>query len=366
MRPLYNPIISAVPLTKPFIGPEALERRTGIPIELRLGANESPFGVSPKARLAMAKALEHPEFYGDPEGWLLRAELALVHSIKVDNVSLGAGIDELMANACRLFVQPGDKIVTTLGSYPTFEFGAVACGGVIHRVPYVGQRPDLEALAQTTVDLKAKVLYLANPDNPSGAFHSRESIFNLVSQLPRDCVLFLDEAYCDFAGALLPVQSQLSNVLRFRTFSKAHGMAGLRIGYVIGDSEVIRSFDKVRMHFGVNSIAQAGALASLKDTEFVVSVVQETAKGRNEMVDYFGGQGFHPLPSSTNFLTVDVGDRLLAEQLVETLLQAGVFIRKPSQPPLGGCIRVTIGHTEQRQLFYERFESSLKAIKGSR
>jgi histidinol-phosphate aminotransferase len=120
------------------------------------------------------------------------------------------------------------------------------------------------------------------------------------------------------------------------------------------------------MHFGVNSIAQAGALASLKDTEFVVSVVQETAKGRNEMVDYFGGQGFHVLPSSTNFLTVDVGDRLLAEQLVETLLQAGVFIRKPSQPPLEGCIRVTIGHTEQRQLFYERFESSLKAIKGSR
>ena len=329
----YTPIVSALQNSTPFIGPEALERRSGTPIHLRLGANESPFGASALAISAMQKQVIQSEFYGDPEGWLLREALANDLGIDVSNICLGAGIDELLANACRLFVSPGDRIITTLGSYPTFEFGAMACGADIHRVAYYDNKPDLDGLLDAIKRLKAKIVYLANPDNPSGAWLSARSVSHWVEQLPEDCVLLLDEAYLDFADDPIVVNWIHPNVLRFRTFSKAHGMAGMRIGYVLSDSEHIRSYDKVRMHFGVNAVAQAG---------------------------------FQSLPSSTNFLTVQLESRNCAESILNLLLSQGVFIRKPGQSPLDDCIRVTIGRPEQRASFYDHFEVALTKYRASR
>ena len=362
----YTPIVSALQNSTPFIGPEALERRSGTPIHLRLGANESPFGASALAISAMQKQVIQSEFYGDPEGWLLREALANDLGIDVSNICLGAGIDELLANACRLFVSPGDRIITTLGSYPTFEFGAMACGADIHRVAYYDNKPDLDGLLDAIKRLKAKIVYLANPDNPSGAWLSARSVSHWVEQLPEDCVLLLDEAYLDFADDPIVVNWIHPNVLRFRTFSKAHGMAGMRIGYVLSDSEHIRSYDKVRMHFGVNAVAQAGALASLHDRDHVKSVVRETVIGREEMSNFFAEAGFQSLPSSTNFLTVQLESRNCAESILNLLLSQGVFIRKPAQSPLDDCIRVTIGRPEQRASFYDHFEVALTKYRASR
>ncbi len=362
MFPPFTSIIQAIPATVPFVGPETLERRSGRQIELRLGANESPFGPSELAVAAMQAQANQAQFYGDPECYLLRSRLSDHLEIPLSHISVGAGIDELLAVCCRLFVSPGDSIVTSLGSYPTFEFGGVACGAQFLRVPYRDEAPDLDRLLEVVKSTQAKILYLANPDNPSGAFASADAIGELVGKLPPSCMLFLDEAYIDFAPEVPPIADDNPQVIRFRTFSKAHGLAGMRVGYVMTATSHVEALDKIRMHFGVNKLGQAGALASLDDAAHVANVVQQTNLGRIEIVHLMKSLGLRTLPSHTNFVTIDVESKTRAEKLLSLLLDQGVFIRKPGMPPLDGCIRVTIGHPEQRARFAEIFESVLPTL----
>lgn len=358
----HTTIIQGLEAVTPFVGPEALERRTGHRIRLRLGANESPFGASPAAIAAILDQLTLTQFYGDPEGYLLRQRLAGELGVPSETIVLGSGIDELLSLCCRVLLEPGDCVVTTMGSYPTFDYGAVACGAVFHRVAYKAEMPDLEALADTARDTVAKVLYLANPDNPSGAWHSPDLVRELRSRLPAGCILFLDEAYHEFASAVLPIDQHDPQVIRFRTFSKAHGMAGLRVGYVVAHPHHTVALNKIRMHFGVSCIAQAAALASLDDPDHVRHVVAEVSIGRDETTCLAHDLGLRALPSHTNFVTVDVGLKHRAEQILEALLAKEVFIRKPGAPPLDGCIRITVGTQDQRAQFAEIFRHVVRAI----
>ena len=227
-------------------------------------------------------------------------------------------------------------------------------GGKLQRVPYRSDdRNDLIGLAEAANHSQARIVYLANPDNPSGSWVAAEEIGALVDALPEDCLLLLDEAYSDFAPehALPPVAVSDPRVIRARTFSKAHGMAGARIGYALATAEIIAAFDKIRLHFGVNRVAQAGALASLRDTEHLVSVVAAVAEGRAEYVRLARDLGFTPLRSATNFVTMDVGGVERARALVAALAEQGVFIRMPGAPPLDRCVRVTVGTPEERATF---------------
>ena len=362
MRPPYTWIVESLPSTTPFIGPEALERRVGRDIELRLGANESPFGPSPLALEAMRAQASQVQNYGDHEGYLLREALAAKHGVAMGNIVLGAGIDELLALCCRLFVDEGAPIVTTYGSYATFEYGAAGCGADFHRVPYKDGAPDLAALAVATTEHEARILYLANPDNPSGAWHEPHAISALVAALPPGCVLLLDEAYAEFAPEVPEIRPDNPQVIRLRTFSKVHGMAGARVAYVIAHPDHCEALNKIRMHFGVNTIAQAGALASLSDPAFVAHVISETCIGRAEVARWVESRGLRPLSSHTNFLTVDVGSKARADAILQRLLHLGVFIRKPGAPPLDRCIRITIGRPDQRRQFAEIFERVLQEL----
>lgn len=351
--PEFTELVSRIPPVTPFVGPEALSRRTGVPITLRLGANESLFGPSPKALEAMRNQAEVSQFYGDPEGFELRAALAAKHGCRPENIVLGAGIDELLALFSRLYLDSNRFAVTTLGSYPTFEFGVLGTGARIERVPYLDSAPDLSALATAAKRHDASICYLANPDNPSGALSDANDIQVLREQLPEQCVLLLDEAYADFVDPeLLPIVDPAHpGIVRFRTFSKAYGMAGLRIGYAIASSTNISALDKIRMHFGVNAIAQAGALAALDDADWIRGVVEETADAQAVLSRAALELGFTPLPSYTNFLTIDVGGKGEAERQLQALLASGVFIRKPAQPPIDGCIRVSLGPLIAMQSF---------------
>jgi histidinol-phosphate aminotransferase len=354
-------VIESLPATTPFVGPEALSRRTGRDIELRLGANESQFGPSPHAVAAMNKQASRAQNYGDPECFLLRSELSHQLNVGIGNVSIGAGIDELLGLCCRLYVQPATPIVTTIGSYPTFDYVASACGAEFHRVPYAREALDLDALVDIACRVDARILYVANPDYPSGSWHSPERIVELRRRMPQNCVLLLDEAYSDFAPATPALDPSDPQVIRLRTFSKVHGMAGMRVGYSVGHEDPIKALDKIRLHFGVNSVAQAGALASLKDPSHVAFVVAENERGRVELTEFFATFGLRTLPSYTNFVTVDVGSKLRAEAILARLWERGVFIRKPGLPPLDGCIRVTIGRPEQRARFADIFRSILQS-----
>jgi histidinol-phosphate aminotransferase len=351
----FTRIVEEIPATVPFLAPEAIERRSGKALTLRLGANESAFGPSPLALEAMRKAAARVNWYGDPESYDLRAALARWHGVGMENVVIGCGIDDLLELIVRTYLEPGKAAVTSLGGYPTFAYHVAGYGGKLERVPYRDDRNDLAGLAEAANRSRAHIVYLANPDNPSGSWVTAQEIGALIEALPEDCLLLLDEAYSDFAPAeALPLVDVTDpRVIRARTFSKAHGMAGARIGYALAAAEIIAAFDKIRLHFGVNRVAQAGALASLQDAAHLESVVAAVAEGREEYATLARDLAFTPLPSTTNFVTMDVGAVERARALVAALAERGVFIRMPGAPPLDRCVRVTVGTPEERAALAE-------------
>ncbi len=353
----FTRLLESLPATTPFVAPEALERASGKKIELRLGANESAFGISPKALAAMREAAAQTFNYGDPECFELRQALARVNGVSMENIVVGSGIDDLLGLAVRAILEPAQVAVASLGSYPTFNYHVAGYGGRLATAPYANFKNDLESLLSLAKTEKAAIVFLANPDNPTGSFLSSKMLAEFISALPNDCALFLDDAYLEFAppGELLPINLDDERIIRFRTFSKAHGMAGARIGYAIAHESVISAFEKIRLHFGVNNIALAGALASLADTDFVRGVIEAVAIGRADYETMAARLRLNALPSATNFVAIDMADAKKARSILEHLLQRGVFTRMPSAPPINTCVRVTVGTSGQRARLAEVF-----------
>jgi histidinol-phosphate aminotransferase len=344
--PRYTPLAASLPASVPFVGPEALERARGRPFVARLGANESGFGPSPRAIAAMHPAAAEVWMYADPESHDLRAALAASLGVPVANVAVGEGIDGILGNLVRLLVGPGDAVVTSAGAYPTFAYHVTGFGGVLHRVPYRGDHEDPEALAAEARRVGAKLVYLANPDNPMGTWHPAATIEAMLQTLPDDTLLVLDEAYIEFAPpgtapALVPNDPRL---IRTRTFSKAHGMAGARIGYAVAEAGLVVAFDKVRNHFGISRISQVGALAALGDPGWLADVVARTIAARDRIAGIAAAHGLAALPSATNFVAIDCGgDGALARAMLAELAARDVFARMPGIAPLDRCIRVGTG-----------------------
>jgi histidinol-phosphate aminotransferase len=278
----YVPLVAGLPSTVPFVGPETQERARGAAFRARIGANESVFGPSPKVIEAMRKAAADCWMYCDPENFELKAALAVHLGVKAENIAIAEGIDSLFGYTVRMFVEPGagDTVVTSLGAYPTFNFHVAGYGGRLVAVPYVSDREDPARLLDAAKREAPKLIYFANPDNPMASWWDGDAVAAFIAQVPAGSVLCLDEAYSEFApaGTTPPLDVTTPNVLRFRTFSKAYGMAGARIAYVVGEASVIKSFDKIRNHFSVNRIAQAGALAALADQTYLRDVVARVGR----------------------------------------------------------------------------------------
>ena len=363
--PQPAPHIAAIPAMTPFVAPEELARRVGRDELLRLGANESAFGPSPRAIAAMRDAVAKTSWYGDPESLELRAALAARHGCRVEEIVVASGIDDLMGLIVRAFCAPGDPCVATHGTYPTLFYHLNGYGARAEFAPpdeAGGIDPD--AIVAAVRRSGAKLVYVANPDNPSGAFADRETLAALRSALPDDVLLFLDEAYADFVPReSLPDDTIDPRTIRTRTFSKAFGMAGARIGYALASAEVIATFQKLRLHFGVNRTAQIGALAALDDEAFLRGVVAEVERGREEYHALAARLGIRSLPSATNFVCFEVGTRAQAEAMVERLLGLGVFVRKPWAPPIDGFVRVTVGTPTERAAFAERFAEAIDLVR---
>jgi histidinol-phosphate aminotransferase len=346
--------VQDLPHVVPFVGPEALERQTGVTFQARLGANENGFGPSPKSVAAMQAAAADNWMYGDPENHDLRQALAHHHDVPPAAVMVGEGIDGLLGLTVRLLVEVGETVVTTDGAYPTFNAHVTSHGGRLVKVPMSQDHEDLAALVATAREQKARLLYVSNPNNPMGTFWSGQAIENLIASLPDDLGLLLDEAYCDTApqGTVPPLDPNNPQVLRFRTFSKAYGLAGARIGYVIAHHDLIAAFDKVRNHYGINRVGQIGALAALKDQDYLRDVVARLARSRQQLFNIANAHGFPALPSGANFVAIDCGEGAQKSAFIlEHCLKAGVFIRRPSVAPLDRCIRVSCGDDNENALF---------------
>jgi histidinol-phosphate aminotransferase len=362
MTPRPTAIVGALPTLRPFIGPEELARTSGHAELLRLGANESAFGASLATVAAMRSSLERIAWYGDPESTELREALAPRLGCGVGNLIVGSGIDDLLCLIVRAYLDPGEAAVATQGTYPTFAYHVAGYGGRLVAVPYAASGGlQLAALAREAVATNARIAYVANPDSPSGSFSPRDEIEAFRAALPPDCLFVLDEAYAEFAprDELLPFDESDPRIVRTRTFSKAYGLAGARIGYIHGHADAIANCNKVRTQYGVNRVAQAGALAALGDVDFVAEVVRETAAGRAEYEELGRKLGLATLPSRTNFTCFDLGSRERAEAMVAELLRRAVFIRKPAAPPLDGHVRVTVGRPDERRRFARAFAAAL-------
>lgn len=354
-------IANALPATVPFVGPEAQERLRGQQFDARLGANENVFGPSPSAVRAMA---ETPQWmYGDPENHNLRSALARHLGTSPNHIMVGEGIDGLLGYLVRLFVAPGDAVVTSQGAYPTFNYHVAGFGGDVHAVPYAEDYEDPEALFSKAHEVDAKLVYLANPDNPMGTVHSGESIAAKLDLLPSGTLLVLDEAYIECApeGSALPVDFDDPRVIRLRTFSKAYGLAGARVGYAVGNPELINAFNKVRNHFGMNRSAQEGALAALSDQTWLRSVLARITSSRTRIAKIAIDCGLTPLRSATNFVAIDCGrDGEFAKKVLDQLLAQGVFVRMPFVAPQNRCIRISCGKPADLDLLAETLPTALR------
>ena len=362
----FAPIPESLPATVPFTGPETLERRRGAPYVARLGANENGFGPSPRAVEAMARAGAEAWKYGDPDNHDLRQALARIHGIAPDNVMPGEGIDSLLGLLVRLIVAPGEAVVTSDGAYPTFNYHVAGFGGVLHKVPYRDDREDLEALLSRAAEVQARLIYFANPDNPMGSWHGPDRIRAMIEAVPDGTLLVLDEAYIEFAprGTAPEIDPDDPRVIRLRTFSKAYGMAGARVGYAIGAAPLIAAFDKVRNHFGMSRISQAGALAALADTDHLIEVQAAVSVARGRIAEIAAANGLTALPSAANFVAIDCGrDGAFATRVLEGLGAEDVFVRKPFVAPEDRCIRVSAGTPEMLDLFERALPRALAAAR---
>ena len=351
-----TPLVNGLPSTVPFVGPEALERQRGVAFRARLGANENGFGPSPSVKETIAEAASDVWKYCDPENHDLKQALARHHGVRPDNIAVGEGIDALFGYAVRMFVEPGVTVATSLGAYPTFNFHVAGFGGRLVTTPYVADREDPAALLDLAKREKARLIFFANPDNPMGSWWPQAQVEELIDNIPDGTVLILDEAYGEFAppGTLPPLDLDNPKLLRFRTFSKAYGLAGARIGYVIGEAHLVKCFDKVRNHFGVNRLAQAAALAALADQAYLQEVIAKVSRARERIGAIAREEGLMPLPSGTNFVTIDCGrDGAFAKSVLDALIERGIFVRMPGVQPLNRCIRVSVAPDDELDLFAE-------------
>ena len=358
----FTQLMDTLPETVPFVGPEALERSRGKPFKARIGANENVFGPSPKAIEAMQKAIYEGWQYADPESHDLRHAIADFYNIRPTNVMVGEGIDGLLGYLVRMVIEQGQRVVTSLGAYPTFNYHVVGYGGELITVPYVDDHEDPLSLIEKARKVKPRLVYLANPDNPMGTWNSGNKISAMLDLLPQETLLVLDEAYIEFApsDADMALDVEDPRLVRFRTFSKAYGMAGMRVGYALGEERLIAAFNRVRNHFGMCRVSQVGALISLCDQENLKVVIKKVEEARERIRVIAENNGLKTLGSGANFVAVDGGcDGDFARILLAELVKRDIFVRMPLASPQDRCIRISAGTKTDLDHLAEVFPSAL-------
>jgi len=367
-HPRYTALAQTLPTSVPFVGPEAQERARGAQFEARLGANENGFGPSASVLNAIKDSADQAWMYGEPESHDLRAALGVHHEIGLENIVVGEGIDGLLGYLVRFMVTDGDHVVTSEGAYPTFNYHVAGFGGTLHKVPYKGDYENPDALLAKARESDAKLIYLANPDNPMGTWHEGSVIEDMADNLPEGCLLVLDEAYIDLApqSAVPNLAIDHPGVIRLRTFSKGYGLAGMRVGYAMGAPELIRAFEKIRNHFGMNRLAQLAALAALRDQAGLRDIQQQVEASKERIAAIAEENGLSVLPSATNFVAVDCGkDGDFARAVLASLIEQGVFVRMPFVAPQDRCIRISCGPDVEMDLVSTALPKALIAAQNA-
>jgi histidinol-phosphate aminotransferase len=319
---------------------------------VKLSANENPLGTSPAALAARTKAGE-PNRYPDPDSAELRAAIGACHGIDPARIVCGTGSDELLNLAAQAYAGPGDEIVHVRYGFAVYDIATRRCGATPVVAPDADYGTDVDALLGCVTD-KTRVVFLANPNNPTGSYLTQDELARLHAGLPADVLLVLDQAYAEYvtveADGGLELAACHDNVLVTRTFSKAYGLAGERVGWGTGAPGIVESLNRIRGPFNVTVSAQCAALAALGDQDFVAHSRAHNAAERARFVaavEALGNHGLRPLPSEANFVLVLFEGALTAEAAHDALIERGIATRHLPSQGLGHALRVTIGTREQ-------------------
>ncbi|MBV8046502.1 MAG: histidinol-phosphate aminotransferase family protein [Paludibacterium sp.] len=331
----------------PFPGIVRLEQKIGRDIITRIGSNESQPLPSPALTTFLGEtAVTMASLYPDPYAHDIRRLAAAINLVDESEVIVDSGADSLILLSLRLCCNVGDTVITSAGSYPTFRYFAEGCGQRVVEVSLQSGtdgalQADLGALAFNAHQYKASLVYLANPDNPTGHYHSQTEIERFRQSLPADCVLLLDEAYLEFAEPRHAASPVMDNTLRLRTLSKAYALAGLRVGYAIAPAEAIAKADEIRPQFAVSSLAQQAAILALQAREAAESLLSTTISLREKLRDALLARRLRVLDSHTNFVSIPYPDSQAAEQVQRRLFAMGVAVHRPAHPATSHLIRIT-------------------------
>jgi len=313
-----------------------------------LCSNENNFGPSPKALEAIREAMFQLHLYPDPTGESLRLALAKHLVVNMENIILGNGSDGILYSLFKAFFLPGEKLLTSEASFVSLDAMAKMNRVEVEKVPMkAGYRFDLNAIFDS-IDSSTKAVYLCNPNNPTGTAISKTDLVKFLNKVPKHLLVIVDEAYFEFAKTLsdqYPDSTKLhfDNVLTLRTFSKAYGLAGLRLGYAIGSSHLINALTKVKLTFNPNSLAQAACRAALEDEHHLRKTLQNNQSGLQLHYRTFSDLAIPFVPSFANFAMVDLGTEERVERLYQQLLQKGVLIRRLASFGLPHCARISVG-----------------------
>jgi histidinol-phosphate aminotransferase len=334
---------------------------------LRLANNENPFGPSPKAVRAMQEALTECNFYPDNDASQLRQSLAARHRIPADQILVAAGLSSLLGIICRTLLKPGLNAVSSQLSFIVYSIAAKAAGGRLIEVPTKDDGFDLDAIAEV-INPDTRLVLLANPNNPTGTLFDAAVLDRFLDKVPERAVVIVDEAYYEYAQYFaqqrgIEYSHSLEyvrggrNVVVLRTFSKAHGLAGVRIGYGFGPSDLMARFRRMQTTFSVSVPAQVGALAALDDQAHVEKTVKNNAEGGEFLLEEVSQLGYRVVPTWANFIYCELGEDAAA--FAKRMQEEGVMVRALGPWGAPNAIRVTIGTPEQNRIFLSVFRKCI-------
>jgi len=339
-----------------------VQRELGLDHVDKLASNENSLGPSPKAIEAMANSLSGLHRYPDISGFELRTKLANRFNIKIENVIIGGGSEGIMSTIMRTFLLSDDEIVSAANSFIGFRVLANASGRKVHWVPMKNYRYDLEAMAEKVTDY-TKIIYIANPDNPTGTYITREEFEEFYVHVPERVLIILDEAYYEFAQSRDNYPDSMTyrydNIITLRTFSKAYGLAGLRIGYGFAHDELIRNLMKVKEPFSPSLIAHTAGSAAMDDIKFLEKTLAINNDGYIFLQKELTSLGIETIPSVANFLTSIWETNTQALDITQSLLKKGVIVRNLKAFGWPNCIRISIGTADENGRFIDALKSIL-------
>jgi histidinol-phosphate aminotransferase len=350
--PLVPPYIDALRPYEPGRNVDDVRRTFGLDRAIKLASNENPLGSSPMAIEAMRVALDGLQYY--PNGGLeLRRVLADEYDLKIDNVVAGSGSDSIMANIIRAFLCDEDEVLTTEAAFIGFQVLARSRGVRYRTVPYNNWRYDLPALARE-INANTKIIYLANPNNPTGTIFTRQEFQEFYAHVPERVLIILDEAYFEYAkdNPKYPdsMHYRYDNVITLRTFSKAYGLAGVRIGYGFAHEELIRNVLKVKLPFEPARPAEAAAVGALQDKEFMHRTLALNARALRRLTEGFRDMGVEVIDSCANFVMLVFENASTASAITQSMLRDGIIVRPLEAFGLPHCVRVSTGTEEGTEL----------------